>query len=98
MSRGGEMASPVTDATAAAAPGLLAGGAAPAELLPGPVWTAIEEIAGASGAWCPALSPEGDRVAYVTDRSGVPRLEVAAGRGAALPGGVPRPGRGVGPR
>jgi dipeptidyl aminopeptidase/acylaminoacyl peptidase len=79
------MASPVTDATAAAAPGLLAGGAAPAELLPAPVWTAIEEIAGASGAWCPALSPEGDRVAYVTDRSGVPRLEVAAVRGGTLP-------------
>src|SRR3954464_4549751 len=88
MSRGGAMASPVTDATAAAAPGLLAGGAAPAELLPAPVWTAIEEIAGASGAWCPALSPEGDRVAYVTDRSGVPRLEVAAVGGGTLPEGL----------
>ena len=38
---------------------------------------AIADIAGAPGAWCPALSPEGDRVAYVTDRSGIPRLEVA---------------------
>ncbi|TFV90657.1 prolyl oligopeptidase family serine peptidase [Blastococcus sp. CT_GayMR16] len=41
------------------------------------VTRAVTEIAGASGAWCPALSPEGDRVAYVTDRSGIPRLEVA---------------------
>ena len=38
---------------------------------------AIAEIAGASGAWCPALAPAGDRVAYVSDRSGLPRLEVA---------------------
>jgi dipeptidyl aminopeptidase/acylaminoacyl peptidase len=38
---------------------------------------AIAEIAGASGAWCPALAPTGDRVAYVSDRSGLPRLEVA---------------------
>ena len=45
---------------------------------------AVGEIAGAAGAWCPALSPEGDRVAYVTDRSGIPRLEVAP-----LDGGPP---------
>jgi dipeptidyl aminopeptidase/acylaminoacyl peptidase len=38
---------------------------------------AVAEIAGASGAWCPALAPTGDRVAYVSDRSGLPRLEVA---------------------
>src|ERR671933_752491 len=38
---------------------------------------AIAEIAGAPGAWCPALAPTGDRVAYVSDRSGLPRLEVA---------------------
>src|SRR3954470_17201099 len=38
---------------------------------------AIAEIAGASGAWCPALAPTADRVAYVSDRSGLPRLEVA---------------------
>jgi dipeptidyl aminopeptidase/acylaminoacyl peptidase len=38
---------------------------------------AIAEIAGVAGAWCPALSPGGDRVAYVSDRSGIPRLEVA---------------------
>jgi dipeptidyl aminopeptidase/acylaminoacyl peptidase len=54
------------------------------ELLPGPVRDAVTEIAGASGAWCPALSPQGDRVAYVTDRSGIPRLEVAP-----LDGGAP---------
>src|SRR4051812_10632635 len=38
---------------------------------------AIAEIAGASGAWCPALAPTADRIAYVSDRSGLPRLEVA---------------------
>ena len=43
------------------------------------------------GAWCPSLSPDGRRIAYVTDRSGLPRLEVAhlnaAGDGAdAAPG------------
>ena len=37
---------------------------------------AIAEVAGASGAWCPTLAPTGDRVAYVSDRSGLPRLEV----------------------
>ena len=46
---------------------------------------AFSEIAGAPGAWCPALSPDGDRVAYVTDRSGTPRLEVAALDGTAVP-------------
>ena len=53
-------------------------------LLPDAVRRAVAEIAGAAGAWCPALSPEGDRVAYVTDRSGIPRLEVAP-----LDGGAP---------
>ena len=52
--------------------------------LPDSVRRAVAEIAGAAGAWCPALSPEGDRVAYVTDRSGTPRLEVAR-----LDGGTP---------
>lgn len=37
----------------------------------------IDEIAGVVGAWCPSLSPNGRRIAYVTDRSGLPRLEVA---------------------
>ncbi|MCW2678084.1 MAG: Prolyl oligopeptidase [Modestobacter sp.] len=45
--------------------------------LPTGVRLAIAEIAGASGAWCPALAPGGDRVAFVSDRSGLPRLEVA---------------------
>ena len=50
----------------------------------------IAEIAGVVGAWCPSLSPHGDRISYVTDRSGLPRLEVARltssgeGAGAAL--------------
>ncbi|SEP10027.1 S9 family peptidase [Trujillonella endophytica] len=50
---------------------------------------AVAEVAGAAGAWCPALSPAGDLVAYVTDRSGIPRLEVlpvgAGGSAATLP-------------
>ncbi len=37
----------------------------------------IGRIAGVIGAWCPSLSPDGRRIAYVTDRSGLPRLEVA---------------------
>jgi len=49
----------------------------PAGLAPG-VAAAIESIAAASGAWCPSLSPDGTRVAYVCDRSGLPRLEVAS--------------------
>src|SRR3954452_18403208 len=36
-----------------------------------------EQIAGVVGAWCPSLSPDGHRIAYVTDRSRLPRLEVA---------------------
>ena len=50
---------------------------APSAPLPETVRQAIGEIAGAAAAWCPALSPDGNRVAYVTDRSGIPRLEVA---------------------
>lgn len=46
-------------------------------VLPPPVVDAVSEIAGVVGAWCPSLSPDGDRIAYVTDRSGLPRLEVA---------------------
>ena len=52
--------------------------------LPDDVPRTLAEIAGAPGAWCPALSPRADRVAYVTDRSGLPRLEVAP-----LDGGTP---------
>ncbi|MCW2532550.1 MAG: Peptidase prolyl oligopeptidase active site domain protein [Blastococcus sp.] len=57
-------------------------GPTPPELLPEAVRRAVTDIAGAPGAWCPELSPEGDRVAYVTDRSGIPRLEVARLDGA----------------
>jgi dipeptidyl aminopeptidase/acylaminoacyl peptidase len=42
-----------------------------------PLAEAIRQIAGAAGAWGPAPSPDGTRIAYVTDRSGLPRLEVA---------------------
>ena len=49
---------------------------------------AIEEIAGVVGAWCPSLSPDGSHISYVTDRSGLPRLEVAALNPA--PGVYPR--------
>jgi dipeptidyl aminopeptidase/acylaminoacyl peptidase len=77
------MAGPMTDRRPVA-PGDAAVGPTPPELLPAEVRHAVTEIAGAPGAWCPALSPEGNRVAYVTDRSGIPRLEVAP-----LDGGIP---------
>jgi dipeptidyl aminopeptidase/acylaminoacyl peptidase len=79
------MVSPLTDrwsATSSIAPQQPT---APPELLPADVRRAVTEIAAAPGAWCPALSPEGDLVAYVTDRSGIPRLEVAALEGDAVP-------------
>jgi dipeptidyl aminopeptidase/acylaminoacyl peptidase len=49
------------------------------------VRTAIGDLATAPAAWCPALSPQGSEVAYVTDRSGLPRLEVADLDGSAPP-------------
>jgi dipeptidyl aminopeptidase/acylaminoacyl peptidase len=45
--------------------------------LPTEVRLALTQIAAAPGAWCPALAADGERVAYVADRSGRPRLEVA---------------------
>jgi dipeptidyl aminopeptidase/acylaminoacyl peptidase len=78
------MATPLSD-RAPLVPGPLPVEVLPPELLSGDVRAAIGAIAAAPGAWCPALSPEGDRVAYVTDRSGTPRLEVAAVDGAAPP-------------
>jgi dipeptidyl aminopeptidase/acylaminoacyl peptidase len=76
------MAGPVTDPWAGAPAALVdaipPAGARLPQRLPAEVCDVVEEIAGAPGAWCPALSPDGDRVAYVTDRSGLPRLEVAA--------------------
>lgn len=46
----------------------------------------VTAIASVAGAWCPSLSPDGQRVAYVTDRAGFPQLEVcgvAAGDASA---------------
>ncbi|MET0967543.1 MAG: hypothetical protein ABWZ02_14175, partial [Nakamurella sp.] len=61
------------------------GGEKPA-ILDSATLAAISDIAGVVGAWCPTLSPDGLHIAYVTDRSGLPRLEVArlnaAGDGA----------------
>ncbi|TQN37631.1 dipeptidyl aminopeptidase/acylaminoacyl peptidase [Blastococcus colisei] len=80
------MVSPLTDRRSSAPAGLLAAPAeASPELLPAEVRRAVTEIAAAPGAWCPALSPDGSRVAYVTDRSGIPRLEVAVLDGATPP-------------
>ena len=59
------------------------------------VRAAVVDIASAPGAWCPSLSPAGDRVAYVTDRSGVPCLEVAAVDGSTAPVVVSAPGQEV---
>ena len=39
---------------------------------------AVTAIAAVPGGWCPSLSPDGTEVAYVTDRSGAPRVEVAS--------------------
>ena len=55
----------------------------------------IAEIAGAVGAWCPAVSPDGRQVAYVTDRSGIPRLEVVALDGGGPPAVLSRPAQEV---
>jgi dipeptidyl aminopeptidase/acylaminoacyl peptidase len=80
------MASPVTDqwtATPAVLPALEA--LAPPEALPAAVRRAISGIAGATALWCPAPAPDGRRIAYVTDRSGLPRLEVAAVDGRTAP-------------
>jgi dipeptidyl aminopeptidase/acylaminoacyl peptidase len=80
------MVSPLTDRRSAMAVVLPAAPATAApDLLPVGVRRAVTEIAAAPGAWCPALSPDGDRVAYVTDRSGLPRLEVTALEPESLP-------------
>lgn len=78
------MASPVTELV----------GATPARLHRDLV-AEVSAIAGAAGAWCPALSPDGRQVAYVTDRSGMPRLEVAAVDGAELPRVLSQPAQEV---
>ncbi len=63
--------------------------------LPASVRSAIDGIASAAAAWCPALSPDGSRVAYVTDRSGLPRLEVADVTGRTPPAVLSMPGQEV---
>ncbi|MPQ99328.1 prolyl oligopeptidase family serine peptidase [Modestobacter sp. I12A-02628] len=63
--------------------------------LPTEVRLALAEIAAAAGAWCPALSPDGTRVAYVSDRSGIPRLEVATLEQETHPAVVSGPGEEV---
>ncbi len=62
------------------------------DLAPGPpvrlardLLAEVAVLAGAVSTWCPALSPDGRHVAYVTDRSGIPRLEVAPVDGAEPP-------------
>ncbi|MEJ5915493.1 S9 family peptidase [Pseudokineococcus sp. 1T1Z-3] len=54
----------------------------------------LDRIAGAHGAWGPALHPSGRKIAYVTDRTGLPRLEVVEVDGLAA-GGVPDAPAGV---
>lgn len=83
------MVSPLTDLRSA----VPTGGAltAPGEALSPSVRAAVTRISSAPGAWCPALSPDGLRVAYVTDRSGIPRLEVADLDGRATPAVVSGP-------
>ncbi len=56
---------------------MLDGRSTPSKPLTPEIHHAIDEIAGVVGAWCPSLSPDGTKIAYVTDRSGLPRLEVA---------------------
>jgi dipeptidyl aminopeptidase/acylaminoacyl peptidase len=43
----------------------------------------VVTIATVPGAWCPSLSPTGEQVAYITDRSGVPAVEVGSTSEAA---------------
>ncbi|SDF14341.1 Dipeptidyl aminopeptidase/acylaminoacyl peptidase [Blastococcus fimeti] len=68
---------------------------APPARLAGDLLAEIALVAGAVGAWCPALSPDGRHVAYVTDRSGIPRLEVAAVDGAEPPRVLSQPAQEV---
>lgn len=56
----------------------------------------MDRISGVAGSWCPSISPDGTRIAYVTDRDGLPRLEIADTAGFSGPGQViSRPGQEV---
>lgn len=48
----------------------------------------LDLISGVAGSWCPAISPDGTRLAYVTDRDGLPRLEIASLQGHVGPGSL----------
>ena len=90
------MVSPLTDSPQVVPAGVLAAPAeASPELLPAGVRRAVTGIAAAAGAWCPALSPDGALVAYVTDRSGIPRLEIAELDERLPPAVVSQPGEEV---
>jgi dipeptidyl aminopeptidase/acylaminoacyl peptidase len=86
------MVSPLTDRRDSAPVGMPAAPTTTApDRLPAEVRRAVTEIAAAPGAWCPALSPDGALVAYVCDRSGLPRLEVACLHEESLPAVVSGP-------
>ena len=76
------MTGPQTGGTAALAHGRAP---APSPVLPPTVREAVAVLACAPAAWGPALPPDGTAVAYVTDRSGSPRLEVADVQGRRAP-------------
>lgn len=48
----------------------------------------VTAIASVAGAWCPSLSPDGQQVAYVTDRAGFPQLEVCGVAAGDAPAAV----------
>ena len=50
--------------------------------------TLVEELTGAWGSWGPNMTPNADRVAFISDREGVPRLWV---QDVVLDGPPPRP-------
>ncbi|MCO7220516.1 prolyl oligopeptidase family serine peptidase [Klenkia sp. PcliD-1-E] len=63
--------------------------------LPTDVRAALARIASAAGTWCPALAPDGERVACVGDRAGLPQLEVATLDQRTTPAVLSGPGQEV---